>query len=147
MSDTIAKRSVGCTQLNATSYQTDGSTFDIICDTYWGHSDWFYFIYTADFPGCMKSCAEWNTQNIQKCIGVLWSYGTYGPNGALGGSECWYFWEMEGPGVSLAGYDAARLSTNTLIPPTVQPIASVLTVDDGAVDEYACAASTYECSM
>jgi hypothetical protein len=119
MSETIAKRSVGCTQLNATTFQTDGSTFDILCDKYWGHSDWFYVLYTPDFPTCIKSCVLHNTQNPEKCIGVLWSYGTYGPNGAAGGSECYYFWEMEGPGRSLAGYDAAHLRTDTLIPPTV----------------------------
>lgn len=89
------KRNVGCTQLNgSTIYQTDGGTFDIFCDFTWHGYYWLSADYTVTFVSCMDSCIEWNNVHLDKCVGVSWAYGVYGPKGEQGGSECSLVWNM-----------------------------------------------------
>src|SRR5271154_2626268 len=79
------KRSTECTQ-NST-YTTSGSQFSISCDSQWAWWDALYITFTPDFQSCMNACAVWNLQSQETCTGVSWSDGSYGPSGALGGSE------------------------------------------------------------
>ena len=117
---TQIKRDTGCTAINSTTYQTSGSTFDILCNTAgWSSLDILQITYTIDFVSCINDCAIWNTQKSQKCMGVGWANGEYGPDGVEGGSGCYFFWVMVGNGVPYVDYDSAKLQ----IPqsPTVRP--------------------------
>jgi hypothetical protein len=117
---TQIKRDIGCIAINSTTYQTSGSTFDILCDTAgWGSLNILQITYTLDFVSCINDCVIWNTQNTQKCMGVEWVNGQYGPDGIQGGSECYFFWVMIGNGAPAAGYDSAKLQVPQS--PTVYP--------------------------
>jgi hypothetical protein len=105
---TPVKRGIGCQEINSTTYTTDGATFNILCDTSYSGLSWtsiLYINYTTDFVSCLGGCAEWNTKMSQKCLGVTLAYDQYGPHG---GSECYFFWELE---ESAAGvqYDSGQL--------------------------------------
>lgn len=82
----------GCTGLNRT-YEYEGVAFDIFCGTSWPFEP-LYITYTVGFPDCMRECAQWNIEKTQKCVGVAWSSGMYGPRGRAGGSTCWFYWNM-----------------------------------------------------
>ena len=113
------KRGGGCTQINAATYTTGGSTFDIICDTSYYWNEILFISYTADFASCMNGCVQWNTGNPQKCVSITWSYGSYRPNGVAGGSECWFFWSATSS-APVVGQDSAKLQiVPTGIPQTV----------------------------
>jgi hypothetical protein len=110
------KRGLGCPELgNNKTYTSNGSTFNINCNTSWGATALF-LTYTPDFETCIEQCAIWNRQNAGKCAGVTWTDGTYGPLGVSGGSECLYFWILLGE-TSSPGTDAAQLLNYN--PPTV----------------------------
>ena len=53
---------------------------------------------------------EWNKAHQDKCVGISWFYGIFGPAGERGGSECSLGWDMPvGGGFNLTGLDSARL--------------------------------------
>ena len=113
------KRGVGCTTLNRTTYSTGGLTFDILCNMYWGHEDTLFITYTPAFTSCIGGCASWNSANVDKCVGVDWTYGIYGPAGVSGGSLCRYLWTMADEGVPQDTDDSARLQVQFLTFPSV----------------------------
>jgi|SRR5579859_3345251 len=106
---TQVKRGVGCTEINATTYMSGSSAFDISCDTAWPYASNLYILYTIDFASCMNGCLAWNTNMTGKCVGVSWIYGNFGPLGVGGGSECIFNWKMLGDNYSSNGDDSAQL--------------------------------------
>jgi len=115
------KRGEGCTTLNQTTYSTSGVTFDILCNLYWGHEDTLYITFNPTFPSCIDECASWNNANVDKCVGVDWTYGIYGPGGVAEGSLCRYLWTMADAGLPQDGEDVARLQMQFLPAPSVAP--------------------------
>lgn len=111
------KRGVGCATLNRTAYSTGGLTFDIICNMYWGHENTLYITYIPAFTSCIDGCASWNGGD--QCVGIDWTYGTYGPEGVAGGSLCRYLWTMADAGMPQDTDDAARLQVQFLQFPSV----------------------------
>ena len=116
-----AKRAEGCTALNQTTYSTNGVTFDILCNLYWGHEDTLKIEFTPTFTACIDQCASWNNANVDQCVGVDWSFGYYGPGGVAEGSLCRYLWTMADAGLPQDGEDVARLQTQFLPVPSVAP--------------------------
>ena len=117
----LFKRGPGCQEINATVYETDGFTFDLLCDTRWPSSDFLYLMYTIDFALCMQSCITLNSNKngTNTCLGILWASGVYGPLGAKGGSECWFYWTMvTGENYTSEGLDSAIIQGE--IGPTVR---------------------------
>lgn len=112
---TPVKRGVGCQEINTTTYTTDGATFNILCDTSYLWTSILYLNYTVDFASCMGGCVEWNTKMSQKCLGVTWAYGQYGPLGLAGGNECYFFWDLSGSG-QVIGHDSAQLEISGPVP-------------------------------
>jgi hypothetical protein len=107
---TYVKRSTGCTEINNTTYESAGGTFELFCDTRWPSNYFLYVTFTLDYITCMEECVTWNTQMTEKCVGVRWQFGTYGPRGLPGGSECIFNWIMpDGASVQASGEDSARL--------------------------------------
>jgi len=113
----ILKRGVGCQEINSTNYQYEGFTFDLFCDTTWPSANFMYLTYTVDFTSCMQNCVTWNSVMTDKCVGVYWMGGQYGPLGVNGGSECWFYWDMISGQSYLADQDSAQLQGATF--PTV----------------------------
>jgi hypothetical protein len=114
------KRGSGCTEINSTTYTTEGVAFDILCDTDFGSSSGnnaLTISYTTDFATCINACVTWNKMNSQKCVGVSWEE-PYGPLGVAGGRACRSFWTLIGnfasPGVDSAFIQGA-------ISPAVRP--------------------------
>lgn len=107
------KRSVGCSQIdasNTSTYNADGGTFEVFCDTAWHVANAMYLTYTVDFASCMNECVVWNRLYSVKCVGVGWGYGVYGPGGVAGGSSCTFLWNMVlSQGFEQTGADSARL--------------------------------------
>lgn len=104
------KRGSGCTEINATTFDTGGVIFNIFCDTSWSWTGQLSVTYTSDFQTCISECVTWNTKMSSTCIGVRWSSGVYGPSGLSGGSVCFFFWEMfQGGESSDVGTDSARM--------------------------------------
>jgi hypothetical protein len=114
----VLKRSIGCAQIgNATSYETEGSTFEIFCDFVWHASNTMTVTYTIDFVSCMDACIGWNGNHSAKCVGVVWRGGYYGPGGEAGGSICSLQWNMiVSEGYNQTSFDSARLLSVPLPP-------------------------------
>ena len=111
----LTARGMGCATLNSTTYSTAGLTFDILCDRYWGHEDILAVTYALSFPFCINGCVH-----TDKCVGVDWTFGTYGPGGVSGGSLCRYLWSMtDSDGVVQKGDDSARLQLQYIPFPSV----------------------------
>jgi hypothetical protein len=102
------KRDSGCTEFNGT-YSSGGDIFSIICDWSWDHGYRLYLTYTVDFASCINGCVSWNTKSSDKCAGVQWIYGTFGPLGETGGSGCYFLWDMPGAGASTSGIDSGKM--------------------------------------
>jgi hypothetical protein len=105
------KRSAGCAEIGyANYYQTDGGTFQIFCDFVWHAVNSLSGTFTVDFVSCMDACITWNTNHSEKCVGVIWRSGYYGPLGAAGGSTCSIQWNMvQSQGYNQTSFDSARL--------------------------------------
>jgi hypothetical protein len=65
-------------------------------------------------PTCIDGCAMWNRDMADKCMGVTWGFGSYGPLGVRGGNERVFYWDMVGNGYSSSGQDSARLQSQTI---------------------------------
>lgn len=80
----------------------------MFCNWNWGDNN-LYLTFTLDFLSCMDGCAQWNTNNTETCVGVIWVSGDYGPDGLSGGCQCYYKWDMIGAGYSFNGGYAGQL--------------------------------------
>ena len=117
-----AKRAEGCATLNQTTYSTNGVTFDILCNMYWGHDDTLNVTYAPTFASCIDKCASWNDANADQCVGVDWTYdGSYGPGGLAAGSVCRFLWTMADAGLPPNGDDSARLQRQFVHVPSPVP--------------------------
>jgi len=69
-----------------------GANFEVFCNADFSSQD-LRLTYARDIYDCASNCANWNlnASNIP-CRGASIDVGTYGPSGALGGSECWLKW-------------------------------------------------------
>lgn len=75
-----------------------GAVFDIACNTGFGPYD-LHLSYAHDLRSCADRCAIWNLdRSLVPCRGATLGFGTFGPSGEIGGSECWLKWDMAGPG-------------------------------------------------
>jgi hypothetical protein len=82
----------------------------VFCDTVWHAINSMYLLYTVDFVSCMDGCITWNQNNTVQCVGVVWNYGFYGPEGVAGGSSCTLQWNMVlSQGYEQTGFDSAQL--------------------------------------
>ena len=113
------KRAEGCTTLNQTTYSTNGVTFDILCNMYWGHEETLQITYTPTFTSCIDKCASWNKANVDQCAGVDWAYGEYGHGGLAAGSVCRFLWTMADAGTPQDSDDSARLQMQFVHVPSV----------------------------
>jgi hypothetical protein len=98
-----------CIAINGSRYETDGVIFNLYCQTNFAGYD--LHIGYSDFTSCMDSCAAWNIQNVEKCVGIAWLSTTFGPEGVAGGGECLFKWEMTGDGTPDDTTDCAILQT------------------------------------
>jgi hypothetical protein len=104
------RRGLGCQQINAATYVVSGFTFGLVCEATWPVYRALHLSYTLDFAMCMQSCVNWNVNMTDKCAGVVWVSGNYGPHGVSGGSQCWSYWAtLDNEVFSSAGRDLARL--------------------------------------
>lgn len=87
-------RDIGCSEITTTTYSFGGSIFDIQCNAYWSWYDYLYTTFAVDFSTCISKCSEWNTNQSDKCVGVTWFGGEYGPGGPSGGSQCYLLWQL-----------------------------------------------------
>lgn len=113
------KRGIGCSEINATTYTTMGVTINLICDTRWPSTNYLYLTYTLDFKSCIDGCVIWNQNGSGNCVGVTWIQTMVGPDGATGGSACYFNWNFQGKSKQSPGWDNAVLQNVTL--PTVFP--------------------------
>lgn len=98
-----------CLEIQGTTYTSiTGTKVDAICGTNWYGND-LHLTFTLDFLSCINGCAEWNSNNTEKCIGVAWVSGNYGPDGLSGGCQCYYKWDMPGTGTSDSFISSAKL--------------------------------------
>jgi hypothetical protein len=98
-----------CLEIQGTTYTaTTGTKVDAICGTNWSGND-LYLTFTLDFFSCIDGCAGWNSNNTEKCIGVAWVSGHYGPDGLSGGCQCYYKWDMPGAGAPYNIVSSAKL--------------------------------------
>lgn len=77
---------------NNSSYASPaGATFEVYCKTGFEYSD-IHLSFAPDISACADRCAEWNLvsdASAPRCYGATLDYGSFGPSGAAGGSECW----------------------------------------------------------
>jgi hypothetical protein len=92
----------------STVLSTTGSKFDLACGVEW-FEDTLFLNYTIDLESCVNACSVWNMNSTVFCVGVTWYQGTFGPGGERGGSQCYYKWVMQNPGVLEPGAISARL--------------------------------------
>lgn len=104
-----------CTAIKGNTYESGGVTFALRCQTNFAGYD--LHIGYSNFSSCMDGCAAWNTQNVEKCLGVAWLSTTFGPEGTAGGGECLFKWEMFGTGTPDDTTDCAVLQTIKVNPP------------------------------
>ena len=109
--DVLDKRSAGCQEINSTTYSFGGVSFSLTCDVEWSGTGYLSLLFTPDFASCMNGCVAWNLQSTQKCVGVSWAKGSYGPAGIAGGSQCLYYYAITGAAVRNIGSDAAQLQS------------------------------------
>ena len=114
-SSRIDRRSVGCQQVNGTTYSTGGNTFEIFCDTYYWWTSILFVDYTINFPSCMDRCLAWNENTSVKCLGTSWAYGQYGPSGPSGGGNCYFFWDISQPSTNTAQDSGQLLISATAV--------------------------------
>jgi hypothetical protein len=112
------KRGEGCSEINnATSYQTEGALFDILCNTQFDHTQFLQVTYATNFTDCLDNCINSNT--ITPCIGIQWEYQSYGPPPLeVGSSLCYLLWNMSNA-TENARFDSARLHNISFASPSV----------------------------
>jgi len=87
----IIKRDQECTSLNG-SYNSNGTVFNVFCNTSWQYYDSLHISFTLDFSTCINGCEIWNIDQTQnECVGAQWKNDVYGP---AGGKLCTYLWTM-----------------------------------------------------
>lgn len=112
------KRVEGCSEINnATSYETEGTKFDVLCNTLFDHTQVLQVTYATNFTECLNNCI--NSNAITPCIGVQWEFEAYGPPPEEGASSlCYLLWNMSNATVD-ARFDSARLHNISFSSPTV----------------------------
>jgi hypothetical protein len=125
----LVKRSSECPQIDGNTYTTQGNTFELFCDTSYDWTKILSINYTIDFLTCMDQCVAWNVNMAQKCVGVTWAEGQFGPDGAVAGSQCYFYWATTGS-VAVPGQrqDSGQLLISPI--PSVHPLIGFLTATD-----------------
>lgn len=108
-------RAIGCSEITTPTYSSGGIVFDIQCNMYWPYAADIYTTFTVDFSTCIAQCVKWNTAQSDKCVGVTWAVGLYGPNGAAGGSQCFLLWQLGLNSIAPAGFDSATIQGSPLV--------------------------------
>lgn len=115
-SATEVKRGYGCSsEITQSPYTTsDGTTFDLQCNTSYTNTQFLDITYTTNFSSCMEACVKWD--EAVPCVGVQWDHETlsYQGNNYL----CYLLWDMSGNSTEEDQIDSAKIRTaSPVFPP------------------------------